>query len=237
MKLVTWNCNMAFRKKKERILHYSPDILVIQECEDPARKGQWTEFTSWVWFGDNRHKGLGVFARNGFHVKVMDQVSCHVGRYIVPVKITGTAEIVLFAVWAMDDKNDSKKRYIGQVYTAIEAYKNLIGAKSIVVGDFNWNAIWDTTTSRLLYGNFASTVAIMEKRGLCSAYHFFTNSVFGKESDPTLFLLKKRSRPYHIDYIFVPCDWISKLRNFWVGVYDEWIESSDHMPMMVEIDL
>ena len=33
--LTTWNCNMAFRKKKDQILRYDPDVLVVQECENP----------------------------------------------------------------------------------------------------------------------------------------------------------------------------------------------------------
>ena len=37
MKLITWNCQGAFRKKAEIILTLNPDILVIQECESPER--------------------------------------------------------------------------------------------------------------------------------------------------------------------------------------------------------
>ena len=34
MKIATWNCNMAFRKKAEFILVHRPDILIIPECEN-----------------------------------------------------------------------------------------------------------------------------------------------------------------------------------------------------------
>ncbi len=36
MKIVTWNCNMAFRNKYKEISEYDADIYVICECEDPA---------------------------------------------------------------------------------------------------------------------------------------------------------------------------------------------------------
>ena len=36
--VVSWNCNMAFRKKYEKILRYDPDIVVVQECENPPKK-------------------------------------------------------------------------------------------------------------------------------------------------------------------------------------------------------
>ena len=37
MKVVTWNCNGALRKKFEHLSDLNADIYVIQECEDPAR--------------------------------------------------------------------------------------------------------------------------------------------------------------------------------------------------------
>jgi len=61
MRIVTWNCNMAFRNKRAEILDWDPDILVIQESESPAHNGSWDEFTDWAWIGDNPSKGLAIF--------------------------------------------------------------------------------------------------------------------------------------------------------------------------------
>ena len=33
MRIIAWNCNMAFRKKAQAILAMAPDILVLPECE------------------------------------------------------------------------------------------------------------------------------------------------------------------------------------------------------------
>lgn len=33
MKIITWNCQGAFRNKADAIFVHKPDILVIQECE------------------------------------------------------------------------------------------------------------------------------------------------------------------------------------------------------------
>lgn len=37
MKLITWNCQGAFRKKAAQVLLHSPDILVVPECEHPDK--------------------------------------------------------------------------------------------------------------------------------------------------------------------------------------------------------
>jgi exodeoxyribonuclease III len=34
MKIITWNCNMAYRKKADFILEENPDILIVSECEN-----------------------------------------------------------------------------------------------------------------------------------------------------------------------------------------------------------
>ena len=56
MKIITWNCNMAFRKKADHVLALDPDIVVVPECEcvdklifpTDAKKP-----TSILWFGKN----------------------------------------------------------------------------------------------------------------------------------------------------------------------------------------
>ncbi|HUM45651.1 MAG TPA: hypothetical protein PLD84_01910, partial [Chitinophagales bacterium] len=64
---------MAFRKKAVRILEHTPDILVVPECEHPD-KLLLKEFpvapSDYFWFGNNKHKGLGVFAFSGYRLKL-----------------------------------------------------------------------------------------------------------------------------------------------------------------------
>ncbi|GAA0284389.1 hypothetical protein [Halobacterium noricense] len=46
---------------------------------------------------------------------------------------------------------------------------------------------------------------------------------------------KKEERPYHIDYAFVPRGLMESDVEVTVGGYDDWIDASDHMPLLVTI--
>ncbi len=66
---------MAFRKKAQYILAHSPDILVVPECEHPDKiifPSKFKQPTDKLWFGNNQHKGLGVFSFCDFRFKVLD---------------------------------------------------------------------------------------------------------------------------------------------------------------------
>ena len=61
MKIISCNCNGAFRKKYESLLDLKVDIFIIQECENPAETSdknykEWAE--NYLWIGDTKNKGL-----------------------------------------------------------------------------------------------------------------------------------------------------------------------------------
>src|SRR5687767_12121337 len=75
MNIITWNCNMAFRKKAHVILTQKPDILVIPECEHPDKlifKEETPRPNDILWFGNNRNKGLAIFSYSDLRLKVLD---------------------------------------------------------------------------------------------------------------------------------------------------------------------
>ena len=59
VRIITWNCRGAFRKKHEHIAALKPDILIVQECEVQEK---WPELgaTAIHRIGDSPHKGLAV---------------------------------------------------------------------------------------------------------------------------------------------------------------------------------
>lgn len=230
--IVTWNCNMAFRRKQAQLLRYEPDVVVVQECESPSVNGEWSAFSDWVWVGENEHKGLAVFTTGGRSVETPG-VSERGGRFTLPVVVEGVGKFI--AVWAMNDETTPQNRYIGQVYRALLDYRRFVDEGTTVLGDFNWNVMWDESPKSRLVGDFSETVGLLAGSGLRSAYHEIRDVEFGNEDDPTFFMHKKRERAYHTDYVFVPNDWTNSGVRVEVGAYDEWIDASDHMPIVVDV--
>jgi len=230
MKLAAWNCNQAFRRKQHRLLELEPDIAVVPECENPETKGDWSAWTDWQWTGDNPHKGLGVFTRNG--ITITDTVEVAKANHFLLIK---TDRVDVLAVWAMNNRKNPRQRYIGQVHTVLETHPKLVEEDTVVAGDFNWNVMWDESPNSPLRGDFGEVREMLNKVELYSAYHAVYGDEFGEETEPTFYMYKKEERPYHIDYAFVPGHQIESAA-VTVGMIGNWIDVSDHMPLVVETD-
>jgi len=228
MKLVTWNCNQAFRKKLHQLLKLDPDIAVVPECENPTEKGDWSKFTDWCWTGDDPHKGLGVFTRNG--ITISDATDIVDADHFLHVE---TDVVDVLAVWAMDNKENLRQRYISQVHTVLKSNPELVKENTIVAGDFNWNVMWDESPNSPLCGDFGDVQGELNQNELYSAYHAVSGDEFGEETEATFYMHKKEERSYHIDYAFVPRELMDSDAELMIGEYDNWIEASDHVPLLV----
>jgi endonuclease/exonuclease/phosphatase family metal-dependent hydrolase len=54
-----------------------------------------------------------------------------------------------------------------------------------------------------------------------------------KASNPLFY--RHQDKPFHIDYVFVPKS--SRLRSVEVGSFPEWGHLSDHVPVVVDLDI
>ena len=55
---------------------------------------------------------------------------------------------------------------------------------------------------------------------------------------PTFYLHRSKSKPYHIDYVFVHDTVLAGAKPLVdVGEWADWIELSDHMPLAVDMEL
>ncbi len=243
MRIVTWNCNMALHRKAAALLALEPDIAVVCECAEPdrlrARPGtDWLQAPP-VWVGQNPHKGLAVFAFNGY-TAVLSEPYYPSLRYIAPVRVSGPMELNLLAVWAQNASGGVyRKHQLGPLRRALSRYRGfLVEGPAIVAGDLNDNVIWDKPGWR---HNHMTKVQIMQRLGLVSAYHTIRGEVPGMEITPTHYWRdrKKDGPTYHIDYVFVPDRWIEKITNLQLGTFEDWCGSglSDHVPIVVDINV
>ncbi|MBV4359410.1 endonuclease/exonuclease/phosphatase family protein [Pinibacter aurantiacus] len=233
MKIITWNCNMAFRKKAEFILAHTPEVLIIPECEHPDKLKYNPAMpipNDTLWFGSNKNKGLGIFSYNGFRLKLLKNHNPEL-KMIIPIAVTGNdTKFTLYAIWA-NNPDDPDGRYIEQVWKAIDHYdKKIRNKKTVLVGDFNSNTIWDRQHR---IGNHSNVVKRLEEKGIFSCYHLHHKQVQGKEEHPTFYLYKHKNKPYHLDYCFASTDMIDKIQSVEIGDYEFWKQYSDHVPVMV----
>ncbi|PWU01315.1 MAG: exonuclease [Bacteroidetes bacterium] len=237
MRIITWNCNMAFRKKALSILDYNPDIVVVPECEHPDKlifEEKVPRPNDCVWFGKNQNKGLAILSYSDFKFKVMRGHDENL-RMIVPLTVKNDQlQFNLLAIWA-NNPGDKDGQYITQVWKAIHKYNRLLSRpQTILIGDFNSNKIWDRPRR---VGNHTHVVDHLMKKKIQSLYHLHFNQNQGEEMHPTFYLYKQKEKPYHLDYCFASSDLANRLSGIEVGTYDQWIKYSDHVPMIFTFDL
>jgi exonuclease III len=237
MKLITWNCNMAFRKKARHILRHQPDILLVQECEHPDK----IDFglhqrapQSVLWFGNNPHKGLGIFAYGDHALTVHPSYNENI-KWVVPIVVrNGSQRFILFAIWAHNPQ-DPDGQYVTQVWKAINYYSGLIQkTNTLLMGDFNSNTIWDKPKRE---GNHSTIVEHLQQKDIHSTYHHHFSQTQGTEKHPTFYLYRHQSKPYHLDYCFASGDFIKVLSAVTIGSFRTWQPHSDHVPLMVSFEL
>ena len=236
MKVIVWNCARAFRKKAHKLIALHPDILVVPECEDPARcqEQAWlSAFPVWRWFGDNKNMGVGLFFSRDVEVTACAWYDPAI-KFIKPYTLKGFGrECTLIPIWA-NNVHQPKTRYVGQVWHFLEKYgQQLAGREVLLLGDLNSNAIWD---KKYRIGNHSDVVQVLATLGIESLYHAFYKVDHGREPEPTFFLYRQRERSYHLDYIFASQPLRQQLRDVQVGTFDEWMTLSDHCPVICTFD-
>lgn len=209
--------------------------MIIQECENPKESNDqnyllWAN--NYVWTGDNKNKGLGIFAKS--HIKLQElqwsnQYKDHFVKYFLPCKINDTFN--LLDVWTHRN-NSPNFPYIGQLWKYLQINKDKL-FNTMIIGDFNSNSNWDQWDR---WWNHTDVVNELKECNLESFYHNFFDELQDKESIPTLYHQRNIAKPYHIDYIFGTTEMLNKLTKLKVGDFSEWIDLSDHMPVICKIE-
>ncbi|RZJ75958.1 MAG: endonuclease/exonuclease/phosphatase family protein [Flavobacterium sp.] len=234
MKIISWNCCMAFRKKMGPILKKKPDLLIIQECE-PLDKFDFDSFSKkptsqhWCGYKDGK-KGVAIFSFGKYSFRVHDLYSEDFSIVVPIILSDGSEEYNIIAVWTLDTKVKGG-HYVDQIWRAIDYYdSHITTSRTILIGDFNSNVIFDKKTKESSHGNMVIKLA---KKGIVSAYHEKHKQKQGTERHPTFYLYRHQDKPYHLDHCFISGDMLSRLKKVEIGKYDDWSALSDHSPLTI----
>lgn len=225
MRLATWNCCAGpLDRKLAAAATLAADLIVIPECPALPRPGP-----RHFWTGTNPRKGLAVLTAEGYRLRKIPRRT-PLPEFVAPLMVEGPVTFLLLAVWM---KGKGPDRYVRGLNRAIDACRSLIARHpTVVLGDFNSNAIWDDEHPDGL--DHSSLVGRLGALGLESAYHHARGEAHGAEREPTFYFYRRKSIPYHLDYCFLPRTWAPRLRQVRVGSWQEWRGLSDHVPLVCD---
>jgi hypothetical protein len=223
IRLVTWNCCRGpYEAKAGRLGHLAPDVAVLQECARPLQADP-----AVAWFGANPRQGVAIAARAPYRIRA-EPVRGQ-SQSMFAARVLGSVDFTVVAVWAQQEPSYSEALRLG-----IAVYRDLLATgPCILVGDFNSSVAWDTKHGRADHRELEGR--LRQEFGLVSAYHAATGEVPGHESRPTHFWRWQEQAPFHLDYCYIPEAWLPGLERVAVGGYEEWADSSDHRPVIVDV--
>jgi exodeoxyribonuclease III len=218
------------KNKYKKLLNLRPDIAVIQECHHPDSFVNIVDYKDKIWYGDNKNKGLCVLSlSNDYKLTLLvEQIKYD---WIVPIQVLGKANFILVVVWTQ------KKGYSygKMLYLALKEYVSLfMNQNVIVICDFNVD--YNLKGSYSGIGGFHTLTQLFNDLKISSCYHHFYHEDFGQESRATHFHQRKSQLPFHIDYCFVLRSILEDIKEFHIGKSKDWIEVSDHFPLILEIE-
>jgi endonuclease/exonuclease/phosphatase family metal-dependent hydrolase len=220
LRIVSWNCcRRGFASTIEALKALNADLAFLQEVGRPA-----TRRAGCVWSGRNPRQGVAVVAlTDRFTLREYDSTDI-----TAPVHVNGAVTFEALNVWAQP-----KPSYPGHVNSTLDRFRHvLLGATTVVAGDFNSTVTADTAR-KPLHANLVAR--LRDEFGLVSAYHHVHDLAQGREPTATYFHLRKPAAPYYIDFCFVPLAWMDKVVGAKVFEGNPWSVLSDHRPLVVEI--
>lgn len=220
----------ALHKKWAALTTLQPDIAVVPEAgspQYPATSKLFETARSHAWVGPNERKGLAAVSFGNYALDPLPHDADERPDALALKVFSPSAEFILIAVWARP------RNYVRNLHDMLDAYEPHFQAHDVVLaGDFNSNAVWDHLHGAKCHSRL---VARLDELGLVSAYHFMRSEPHGAETEPTFFHHKNERRPYHLDYVFLPRSWNSRLLGCNIGDAATWLTMSDHVPMTVEL--
>ena len=235
MRIISWNCGGGYWKKIDKILELNPDIAVIQECESLEKLRAFCKDKlplKSFWFGGfYPHKGIGVFFHKDY--QILSKKYDILIEFVIPMKVRSDFDFYLFPIWAMPPIGEDKGRsYTHQIEKTIKKYEDILkNNPSILTGDYNTPNIEEPVEK-----SGFNVVESFRKLEVFSAYHEYFKKGYGEHSHNTFYQHRKTDVKHMLDYCFASKAIIEKITKVEIGKYEDWIEFSDHFPLIIDIE-
>ncbi len=232
MRFVEWNCCGGWASDYPKVVDLNPDIAVLCEVPRGAPAPSLIDPpVDWHWTGAIENKGLALasFGPSFESYVALDGCGTHTAA------ATTSAGIGVLGIWTAPPSGP----YAPMAMASVSAYSDwLRTTPSIVAGDFNLG--YNGSEAK----GFRQILDALDDLGYVSAYHHVTGEAWGGESRHTYFHQWKQDRPFHIDYCFLHRDLVPLIRHLETGGFDPWVAkttggygASDHVPMILDLDL
>jgi hypothetical protein len=217
MRITAWNCRRGpWAAKRSALAAIDADIAVLSEAprSSAAEKDVF-------WYGET-NLGVAIVARPPFRLRAMTR-SAVPGVY--PISVEGPVTFTLLAVWTRGPF------YRAELMNGLLAYAD-VPKPWVAAGDFNGNVRFDRPKQKLKWRHSFDRLSAA---GLVSAYHAFSGATPGEEPVATHYFLTRRDRPFHIDYCYIPEEWMVRVESVHISPFEEFASLSDHRPVTVTI--
>lgn len=243
-RLAVWTVGPSIERRYPKIEALQADVVVTPRAGNEVRllKAKRSSHSSMAWVGRHTQRGLGVIAFDPSFAKLDGRRWDQRLEWVAPVTINGPIAHQILAVWALNEKAQVKFKTnpdASQPIQMVRLYQRFLKNPTVVAGDFNSNPLFHRNDPNW---DMLELVALLEAQGLVSAYHAFNGLDHGDPREqPTRFRPDSilGTAAHHVDYCFIPNEWIPALRNVQVGDPDVWfahVRAEEHVPVVVDFD-
>ena len=223
----------------------APDIAVVCECAEPERlrlrsRSSWMQGDP-VWIGRNPHKGLAVFAFNGYAVRLARVLSSRAALHRAGPCRRARPNATCWRCGRRTpapaaSASTSSGRCAGRCRAT----------RTSSASGRPWSRATSTATRSGTSRAGASTIrprSASSRRASAWSAPITPSAArrTAQESEPTLYWRDrtKDGPTYHIDYVFLPSPGSARCADLSIGTFETWCGAglSDHVPVVVDVDV
>jgi hypothetical protein len=220
---------MNLAGKAAPLLALAPDIVVAQEAAAIPKLGD-LELIHWV--GKRANKGLGVWARPEYGGALHSDFD-ETRQWWIPIAFR-KLDLHLLTSWAMGHRGEEPRPRADRSLSAVQHYEPFLSHdRSILLGDLNNNEKWDNKRNP----SFKGFTNFLAGAGLQNVYYTWTQETPGLESSPTLFMYRHADKPHMVDHVFASAAVLRAVEGLEIGKSADWLQISDHTPVIVDLGL